>query len=89
DVKIEEISFKQSHQSTTIDTTKIYSIYILEGHPKINGQTTSKDGFLMLSDTNQLTIESEGSGKVFLIESPAILEYPTYQQLMQQQLRQQ
>lgn len=89
DVKIEEIKFESSNQSIAIDTTKIYSIYILEGNPIINGQVTSKDGFLLISNAEKLTIESEGAGKIFLIESPATVEYPTYQQLMQQQLRQQ
>jgi len=62
---------------------KVYSIYVLEGEVKLNGESASQDAFVIIQDANEIKIETEGEGKIFVIASDKKLNYPTYAEMMQ------
>ncbi len=82
---IEEWRLTDQEMTQTIESDKIYSIYVLEGVLTINDEAVKKDDFVML--TNQEQIKIEGAGKLFVIASLEDLGYMTYAQRMQAQMR--
>ena len=79
---IEEWSLKGGEESLTLNTEKIYSIYVLEGSLSFNHQEVSQDDFIILSEAD--AIHLKGNARLFVISSPAHLNYVTYQEMMQQ-----
>ena len=63
------------------DLQKIYSIYVIEGEVKLNGEKASQDSFVIIQDVNEVKIENEGGGKLFVIASDKKLNYLTYAEM--------
>ena len=85
-MNISEWSFAKGDFEKTIDLQKIYSIYVLEGEVKLNGAKAEQDAFVIIQDAENLKIETEGVGKIFVIASDKKLNYLTYQEMMQQRM---
>lgn len=86
-VKIERLSFEKADYSQALSADKVYSLYVLNGAFTINGEQAKQDDFIIVKETNKLDIQSEGSGQLFVIESPAELTYPTYAAMMQERMK--
>ena len=84
-VRIEEWRFEGT-ETVSLDSSMIYSIYVLEGELTLNGAPINQDGFAIISDAEALALASEGSGKLFVISSPQKLEYKTYAEIMQERM---
>lgn len=60
---------------------KIGSAYILSGDATLNGEAVKTSDFVLLEGQESLEIKTSEGAQVFLIVSPAQLDYPTYTQL--------
>lgn len=80
---IREITFEKDFEYT-LNKNSIYSIYVREGTLKINEASTQKDDFIIIEESERLKIETEAEGKLFIIESPANIEYKTYTEIMKE-----
>lgn len=77
-IKIEEIIFSSPGLSLELDEDKIYSIYVIEGEVTLNEGTAKQNDFFLVKDEYELEIKPSAEAKIFLIESPAKVEYATY-----------
>jgi len=83
-LEISEWTFENSF-SKTLNSEKVYSIYVMEGNLKIDAAVAEKDTFIIISDAEKL--EVEGGGKFFVIASDKNLNYKTYNEMMQERMR--
>jgi redox-sensitive bicupin YhaK (pirin superfamily) len=77
-IRIMEISF--SHGAHRINTTqgKIISAYLVEGKINISGSEINANDFFTARDEVEIVFKSDSEGKLFVIESPAKVDYKTY-----------
>jgi redox-sensitive bicupin YhaK (pirin superfamily) len=69
-----------SESKTNIDSNKYHSVYILSGSGEINGENVTADDYLVISDENELVIDSNEELELFYISSPKELSHDTYYQ---------
>lgn len=81
-VEIQQLKFETVNYSRAISKDKVYSIYVLEGSAKINGMTADLDDFAIVSDSEELKIENDSNGVLFMIATPKKLNYQTYSEIM-------
>ncbi|MEO1259439.1 MAG: pirin family protein [Bacteroidota bacterium] len=86
-VAIERYEFEKADLKKELSTDQIYSMYVIDGNFSINGENVKSDDFIIIKEASELNIKSEESGKLFLISSPAKINYTTYAQMMQERLR--
>lgn len=86
-LEIIRLEFDNPAYTEEIDPRKIYSIYVLDGTVKINGEEAIQHSFVVIREETTLQIEGSGSGKLFRISSPAHLNYKTYREVMQERMR--
>lgn len=84
---IEEWRLTDSEITQGIESNKVYSIYVLDGSLTINGVSAKKDDFVMVKNQTEIKIEQEGASELFVIASLEKLDYMTYAQRMQTQIR--
>ena len=82
-MNISEWSFEKGNFEKATDLEKIYSIYVLDGEVKLNGEKATQDAFVIIKDANEIKIETEEEGRLFIIASDKKLNYPTYAEMMQ------
>lgn len=81
-VTVQRIQLDNSSVHLLTSTDKINSLYVLEGSPTINGQQAQQFDFVLAKDLDQLQITaSEGTASLFIISSPANLDYKSYAEL--------
>jgi len=78
DIKVMEISFGKGSHKLGLNKNKINSAYLIEGELKINDKQMKANDFALIKDEEEFSFESDREGKIFLIESPAKLQYKTY-----------
>ena len=83
---IEEWRLTESEITQVIEFHKIYSIYVLDGSLTINGKSAKKDDFIIIKNQEEIKVEN-GAAKLFVIASLEELDYITYAQRMQNQMR--
>ncbi len=76
DVAIKEYSFGPGEHAVRLDEEKIYSFYLIEGD--IEAGMMGKDDFALVKGEWEFSFTSSGTGKLFVIESPATVGYATY-----------
>ncbi len=85
-IEIREFSFDKAAATLPLDPAKVYSLYAVSGNFSINGKAVRQDDFILIDDMEELTLESDGPGKVFMVASPAKLGYKTYAEMMQERV---
>jgi redox-sensitive bicupin YhaK (pirin superfamily) len=86
-MNISEWDFEKGTYEKSADLQKIYSIYVIEGEVKLNGEKASQDSFVIIQDVNEVKNENEGGGKLFVIASDKKLNYLTYAEMTQAKMR--
>ena len=66
----------------SLDVNELHSIYVLNGNGQVNGETFEKDAFIRVEGESELTFDVSQNTKLFVISSPAKLEYATYAEQM-------
>jgi len=64
-----------------LDSNKYHSFYVLTGSGAIGGKKVTTDDYLIITDENQLKIDSDGDLELFYISNPSQLSHETYYQL--------
>jgi len=94
-VLIYEHQFETGAYPLELNEDIIYSTYLVEGKLELNGDLMEKDGFAILEDGQNALLRPkrlrEGAAgvkaletsRLFVIETPRKIDYPTYQELMQ------
>ncbi len=82
-MNISEWSFGKGSFEKSADLQKVYSIYVMEGEVKLNGEKADQDAFVIIQDVNEIKVEAEREGRLFVVESDKKLNYPTYAEMMQ------
>jgi quercetin 2,3-dioxygenase len=67
--------------SIPLPANSIGSAYLLDGIARMNGHAVKTSDFVLLEGQESLELQSDSNTRVFLIVSPATLDYPTYSQL--------
>ncbi|MEZ4777112.1 MAG: pirin family protein [Bacteroidia bacterium] len=80
-VEIRKISFEPGTYTLPALQDKIYSFYLIEGQGALSGETMNQDDFAIISDSDTINFEANTSTEVFVISSPAVLEYSSYAKL--------
>lgn len=80
-MKIKEITFLGGTCTLPVEAGHIHSLYVWEGSPQINGQALQPHDFLIVREESELTVEAAENDRIFMIVSPATLEYSTYAQM--------
>ncbi len=86
-LEIQRFEFAEADFIKEIEPEKIYSLYVIDGQFSINGEAVKNDDFIIIKESDELHIKSEGKGTLFCIASPAKLNYPTYAEIMREQVR--
>ena len=83
---IEILSYEitEGKQSISMDSSKVYSFYLVSGNAKIDGEELETDDFTIVQDVDELAIESIGNSKFFVVASPKKINYNTYAKTMMQ-----
>ncbi|MDX2245735.1 MAG: pirin family protein [Bacteroidia bacterium] len=77
-VEIRKIVFEPGEYSLPAFTDKVYSLYVIEGQGAVSGQKINPDDFAIINEADTINFQAETSTVVFVITSPAKLEYSTY-----------
>ena len=67
-----------SELNLELEEDYVYSLFILEGTTKIEGQLVKKGDFVKVSNCKSLSMISESKAKIFKIKSPLRPSYSTY-----------
>lgn len=84
EVEIYAYDLEEGNHKLSLDETKVYSIYLVNGWVKLDDTKLETDDFWITEDSNELLLESIGNSKLFIIASPSKLSYLTYAQRMMQ-----
>ena len=80
-VEILTIDIESGDFSLPIPEGKIGSAYLQEGTAAFNGQPVNISDFVLIEGQEQLDITAANNARIFIILSPANLDYKTYAQL--------
>ena len=85
-LEILRFRFGKTDYRRAVSPEKIHSLYVIKGSFKINGKAVKADDFVIMKDSDELYMESQETGDIFMVSSPATLNYQTYAQVMQQRI---
>ncbi len=77
-VTIKGISFEAGEHKLPASIEKIYSIYAVEGTVDTPAGQAKQNDFIVVKDESEFGFKSDSEGKLFIIESPAVVPYKTY-----------
>lgn len=80
-VEVLQIELENGSSEIPVNESQTISAYLLDGSAEINGELINTTDFCILDNVSSMQIKSDNSAKVFVIISPAKLDYPTYSQL--------
>lgn len=85
-LEILRLDFEKANYKRALSKDKIHSLYVIKGRFTINGEAVKADDFVIVKESDELQIESSEPGDIFMVSSPASLDYRTYAQMMQQRM---
>jgi len=77
-IKIFEVELEPGSHTIKANSKDISSAYIIEGGVEIDGKKIRKDDFFVVENVSGIKLSSETHSKIFIIQSPAEVEYETY-----------
>ena len=86
-VLIHEHQFEIGAYAWELNENMIYSAYLVEGKLQLNGDVIEKDGFAILEEGLNAGVKALEASRLFVIQTPKKIDYPTYQELMQSRFR--
>ena len=86
-IEIVEWTIDPGSQQIALDPNNVYSIYVLDGTLKLNGESVKQDDFVIANQLEQLLVDNTNQVKLFVIVSPQKLSYKTYTEKMQERIR--
>jgi redox-sensitive bicupin YhaK (pirin superfamily) len=86
-LEVLRFSFENADFKRQISPDKVHSLYIINGNAKMNGEPVKQDDFIIITDSEELHLESQISGDVFMISSLAKPDYQTYAEMIKSRMR--
>lgn len=83
-ITIKSLSFENTEYDQLLDSGHIYAIYVMKGYASINDNPVKTDDFIILEDEEKLNLK--GTATLFVIDVLKILDYRTYQEIMNQRM---
>lgn len=80
-IEVYRFDLNKSTHTIDADPAKVYSAYVLDGKVSLNGSAAELSDFILLTEQNAITLQSDAIASVFVIASPAQPGYRTYGQL--------
>ena len=80
-VEVLSIDLEAGLFTLPIPTGKMASAYVLAGIPAFNGEALKTNDFVLVEGQESLEITTTDSAQLFIIFSPAQVDYPTYGKL--------
>lgn len=80
-VEVYRVSLEKGEAKLPSGTGKVLSAYVIAGTVSLNGETAQSSDFILVTDEQELAIQSSGKADLFVIVSPAHPGYRTYGQL--------
>jgi quercetin 2,3-dioxygenase len=77
-ITIREIGMKKGAHRLPVNDSEVLSIYVLNGVVNVGNQTAKQDDFIVVNDENEFRFSSEDAATLFVITSPAKVNYETY-----------
>jgi quercetin 2,3-dioxygenase len=77
-VAVWRIEFNASKQQIPLTINQIAAVYVLEGEATVAGELARESDFVLVDQSEELSIESLAGAKVFVMTLPAALDYQTY-----------
>lgn len=81
-LRIYELSIDAGVHRVEISKDNYYSMYLISGKLSIDGNNIEQDDFAVVKDQDSMEIIRKETSRLFVIESPAVLEYKTYSELV-------
>lgn len=69
---------QKGNHSFNLKTDSIYSLYLLNGKIKIEGNEISTDTFIRIAETNTIDIEAMKDSDLFILKSPIKVDYKLF-----------
>lgn len=74
-------------KETVLEDARVLSAYVVAGNGRLNGETITRDDFIIMEDQATITIEPGEEGlNLFVIQTPQVPDYKTYMQRMQERM---
>jgi len=80
-VEVFQVEIESGEFRLKAEAGKIYSAYVLEGAAIFNGEAAKQSDFVLVTEQEEIVLESAGGASVFVIASPVNPGYRTYGQL--------
>lgn len=77
-VTMKEIGFESGTFAMDMKVDFYYSIYLVEGELLMDKKTISENDFVLIKNETNYEFEALQAGRIFVIESPIVLNYKTY-----------
>ena len=77
-ISIKKVILNEGEYHFDLNDTITYSFYLLKGSLVLNKQEMDKDGFVILQDTDSLSIKAQEGAELFMIESPTNINHRRY-----------
>jgi hypothetical protein len=77
-VAICELWLKTGKHTLNLDKAGIHSIFLIDGNAKIGEGTIESGDFFMVKDESSVELDVSNSARLFHIQTPANVSYPTY-----------
>ncbi|MDH3215424.1 MAG: pirin family protein [Candidatus Krumholzibacteria bacterium] len=77
-ITIKDTRFDAGEHKMALDVQQVYSAYLLDGGVTVDGNAVEPKGFTIIKQQESVTVSSSRSFRIFVIESPAKLDYQTY-----------
>lgn len=76
-----DISFKPGTHRLGLESSKVCSLYLIEGSIKLSSVEMNENDFAVISNENEFIFETSSNGRMFVIESPLDPGYQTYAEM--------
>lgn len=80
-IQVQRLDITEGSYTIQLAPSSMISAYVVEGEALLNGITAKESDFVLVKETETITIEAAGNAHIFVITSPVNPGYATYSQL--------
>ncbi|MFT5659503.1 MAG: redox-sensitive bicupin YhaK (pirin superfamily) [Sulfurimonas sp.] len=77
-ISIEKLKFVSGKYQETLEENYTYSYYLLGGEVTVDNELMTKDDFLVLNSSKEVSITAKSTSELFVIKSLTNIEYPRF-----------
>ncbi len=69
-VKVSDVKFAPGEHAIDLPTDAVLTAFVIKGKPQIQGAFVKPEDFLLISETDTVTVSNDKETRVFMIETP-------------------